>query len=34
MIMIIKIIFNARNFLKAEKESETGNKKVEYFSAL
>ena len=29
-----EIIFNARKFLKAETESETGDKKVEYFSAL
>ena len=26
-----EIIFNARKFLKAETESETGDKKVEYF---
>lgn len=29
-----EIIFNARKFLKAETESEIGDKKVEYFSAL
>jgi hypothetical protein len=29
-----EIIFNARKFLKAETESEIGDEKVEYFSAL
>lgn len=29
-----EIIFNAHKFLKAETESDTADKKVEYFSAL